>query len=199
MTGDVDLAHDLVLFINNDGDLYRRQHQPIQKNLATKKARGTYRHELATKLFGYLAESGAKKYARENRMGTWYKAFDVETRRLAAGELTRAFEVAWEAGDYRELLPKKYRAKVAGGYRKGAVVSFEQPTLETSLSGLPQDEEGRLLADERYRGFRFQWGRLGELFVRDATDYAVQVLRPGPPRAQMLAKARRIADAMLGD
>ena len=60
---DQDAARDLELTIANDGDLYRQQFQPIMKNLMKKRRAGTYRHDLAVKLFGYLVEAGAKKYA----------------------------------------------------------------------------------------------------------------------------------------
>jgi hypothetical protein len=102
-------ATELKLYIDNDGDLYRRQTTPSLKSLATKKARGEYKHDLAVKLFGYLVEAGAKKYAKEFG-GVWHQMFDVPTRRAVAAELTRDFEAEWKAGQYRGLLPKKYQA-----------------------------------------------------------------------------------------
>ena len=102
-------ANELKLYIDNDGDLYRGQASAIHKNLATKKARGVYKHDLAAKLFGYLVESGAKKYAKEFG-GTWHQLFNVPTRARVARELADDFETYWREGAYRDLLPKKYQA-----------------------------------------------------------------------------------------
>ena len=101
-------ANELKLYIDNDGDLYRQQTTSILRNLATKKARGVYDHALAAKLFGYLVESGAKKYTKEFG-GTWHQVFDVPTRKKVAAELADDFENEWRAGSYRDLLPKKYQ------------------------------------------------------------------------------------------
>jgi hypothetical protein len=107
---DQDAARELQLFVENDGDLYRQQAQPILKNLATKKARGVYKHDLAVKLYGYLMESGAKKYAREfGTASEWARTFTVPTRRAAAVQFALGFEGEWDAGQYRDLLPKKYQ------------------------------------------------------------------------------------------
>ena len=102
-------ATELKLYIDNDGDLYRRQTSSILK------ARGIYQHDLAVKLFGYLVQAGAKKYADEFEptMRVWRQIFDVSTRKAVAEALTRDFEDAWKAGEYRSLLPKKYQ--VSGG------------------------------------------------------------------------------------
>jgi len=104
---DTQASTELKLFIDNDGDLYRRITTSILKNLAAKKARGVYRHDLAVKLFGYLTEAGAKKYAQEFGSGPWHKMFDVSTRKLAAKELTKDFEEVYADGGYDSLLPKK--------------------------------------------------------------------------------------------
>lgn len=113
-TADTETAHELKLFIDNDAQLYQTQHVSILKNLATKKARSQYKHDLAVKLFGYLVESGAKKYAKEfgSPDQPWHKLFDVPTRKLAAEELTRDFEVEFELGNYDHLLPKKYQKEI---------------------------------------------------------------------------------------
>jgi hypothetical protein len=116
-------ATELKLYIDNDGDLYRRQTTSILKNLATKKARGIYKHDLAVKLFGYLVESGAKKYTKEFG-GTWHQMFDVPTRKAVAEELTKDFEAEWKAGQYRSLLPKKYQ-EGGNGKKTGAQLTRE--------------------------------------------------------------------------
>lgn len=104
-------ARELHLFIENDGLLYRQQYQPIIKNLMTKKARGQYKHDLAVKAFGYLVESGAKKYAKDFGSPTqpWHKMFDVAARKDVSEELARDFETEAALGNYDSLLPKKYQ------------------------------------------------------------------------------------------
>lgn len=105
-----DEANELKLYIVNDGDLHRQQGEPILKNLATKKARGIYKHDLAVKLYGYLVEAGAKKYARAfDDPARWHKLFDVPTRKKVAEELTKSFETEYKLGNYDHLLPKKYQ------------------------------------------------------------------------------------------
>ncbi len=101
-------VRELELFIDNDSTLYRQQYQPIQKNLITKMARGIYDHAKAVKLFGYLVESGAKKYAKESG-GTWNTMFTVADRKQVAENLTRHFETEAKLGNYNEMLPKKYK------------------------------------------------------------------------------------------
>ena len=107
-------ATELKLYIDNDSDLYRRQTTSLLKNLATKKVRSQYKHDLAVKLFGYLVESGAKKYAKEfgSPGQAWHKMFDVPTRKRVAEELTRDFEGKFELGNYDHLLPKKYQKEM---------------------------------------------------------------------------------------
>jgi hypothetical protein len=108
-------ATELRLYIDNDSDLHRQQGAPILKNLATKKVRSQYKHDLAVKLFGYLVESGAKKYAKEFSIGTdWHKMFDVPTRKAVAEELTQTFEAEFELGNYDQLLPMKYQKEMLG-------------------------------------------------------------------------------------
>ena len=117
---DTHAATDLKLYIDNDGQLYKSQTTSILKNLATKKVRSTYKHDLAVKLFGYLVESGAKKYAKEfgSPNQPWHKMFDVPTRKAVAEELTRDFEGEFELGNYDRLLPKKYQAEMVTGTTK---------------------------------------------------------------------------------
>jgi len=108
-------AQELKLFTENDGDLYRQQTTSILKNLATKMASGKYDHDKAAKLFMYLAESGAKKYAAEGWVGgkefggVWNLMFPMSVRKEVAGEWRDEFEVEYRNGSYDSLLPKKYQ------------------------------------------------------------------------------------------
>ena len=110
-------ARELELFIENDSALYRQQHVPIQANLVLKVAKGVYDHGKAVKLFGYLAESGAKKYAKEyGGPGVkWNEMFPVKVRQEVARRLADHFKVEQELGNYDHLLPKKYQAEGTKG------------------------------------------------------------------------------------
>ena len=107
------LASELKLFTENDGDIYRSQTTSILKNLATKMASGKYDHDRAVDLFMYLAESGAKKYAKE--MGSpgqaWHEMFPIGVRRIVAAEWRDEFEGEYANGAYDNMLPKKYQPK----------------------------------------------------------------------------------------
>lgn len=120
-------AAELKLYIDNDYDLYS-QTTSILKNLATKKARGQYKHDLAVKAFGYLVEAGAKKYAKEAREHSagrfdppWHKMFGTATRKRVATELTIDFKGGYALGNYDQLLPRKYQAATQG--RSSALAS----------------------------------------------------------------------------
>ena len=108
------LANELKLFTENDGDIYRQQTTSILKNLATKAAKGIYKHDLGAKLFMYLTETGAKKYAREfggpGAEAGWHTMFPIEIRRIVADEWASEFEAEYKNGSYESMLPKKYQA-----------------------------------------------------------------------------------------
>jgi hypothetical protein len=114
------VARELVIFVDHDGDLYRKQTQPIFKNLVTKMARGQYDREKAVKLFMCLAESGAKKYAKESGgdESMWYSMFPVPIRRLAASAWRDAFEQEASLGNYDNFLHKKYQKPNAAPRRR---------------------------------------------------------------------------------
>lgn len=101
---------ELKLFIDNDGDLYRQQTTSIMKNLATKLAKGVYDSSKAEKLWMYLVENGAKKYAREaGEGGVWHTMFSMADRKAVAKALNSDFLTEWKLGNYKHLLPKKYQ------------------------------------------------------------------------------------------
>ena len=106
------LANELKLYTENDGDIYRQQTTPILKNLATKAAKGVYRHDGGAKMFMYLAETGAMKYAREfgGPGAAWHDMFPIAVRRIVADEWATEFEAEYKNGSYDSMLPKKYQA-----------------------------------------------------------------------------------------
>lgn len=94
-TPDTAAARELKLLIDNDSDLYRQQGLPILVNLAKKKAKGVYDPVKAAKLYKYLADNGAKKYARD--LGG---RVSPDTRRETARQFARDFEDEAALGNY---------------------------------------------------------------------------------------------------
>jgi hypothetical protein len=90
-SADLIAARELALFIENDQTLYFRQAQPIIKNLARKLQKGVFDKAKSIKLWGYLAESGAKKYAASFG-GKWFEMFDVSTRKKTAEQLADSYD-----------------------------------------------------------------------------------------------------------
>lgn len=112
MSHDEDAARELELFIDNDAELYRRQTQPIIKNLATKLAKGVYDGTKAIKLWMYLMDAGAKKYSKEYGDGKdWNIMFSVATRKEVANRFNQTFLTEYALGNYSNMLPKKYQPK----------------------------------------------------------------------------------------
>lgn len=95
-------AMELKLYIENDADLYRQQMEPIQRNLSKKHKKGTYNHELAPKLWKYLADNGAKKYTKEFDSAPSFGCFVPAVRKEVAQALADGYRVELEAGNYTE-------------------------------------------------------------------------------------------------
>lgn len=87
---------ELVLYIDNDSDLYRQRAVPIMKNLAKKILKGNYDSAKAVKLWKYLADAGAQKYTKEfgDSDRSSYGVFTTADRKAAAEDLSKAFESA---------------------------------------------------------------------------------------------------------
>ena len=88
-TDDVD---ELVLYITNDGDLYRSRALPTIANLARKLKRGSYDKDLAIKAWQYLADDGVRKYDKEFVSGQGKLFLDKATRTAIAKELRDYYE-----------------------------------------------------------------------------------------------------------
>ena len=104
-------ARELQLFVDNDRQIYTRRMMPIFKNLMSKRAAGKYDPKLATKLFMYAMDDGAKAYVKMHDApgAKWNKVFDKQTRMMAADNARREFEGEADLGSYDEMIPKKYR------------------------------------------------------------------------------------------
>jgi len=140
-------ATELQLYVENDGELYRRQGEPILRNLEKKVKKGTYDHDKAVKLYGYLVESSAKMYVKEfgsGESGEWYRMFDVLTRRVIAERLARNFEAEVRAqGGMGNVPANKNRAATkkksfkAGDYVAGGSTreNYDRGTVLESSHG----------------------------------------------------------------
>ena len=99
-------ATELVLYIENTSDLSpdgpHGQGRSVLLNALRKWRRGTYDPTMAVRLFEYLTESGAKRYAKE--MGSsekeWSTMFTPATRHEAARQLEESFRNSLEHGEY---------------------------------------------------------------------------------------------------
>jgi hypothetical protein len=84
---DKDMAREISLFADNDADLYRQSKQPILKNLAKKYQKGTFKVDLASKLWVYYIENAIKKYHKMFiKRGSWSSLMKPADRRLLAME-----------------------------------------------------------------------------------------------------------------
>lgn len=64
-TVDTEAVRELVLFIENDGNLYRQMIQPTIKNLQRKVQRGVFDSELSVRAWQHIADEGVRRYDRE--------------------------------------------------------------------------------------------------------------------------------------
>lgn len=156
---DTHAARELELFVENDADLHRQQGAPINKNLITKMARGVYNHAGAVKLFGYLMESGAKKYIKQHGSvepytgrDEWHQVFSPATRKAAAERFADHFEVEAKLGNYDHLLPKKYsdwRLKKNPGRLQDVMVRSGGRTFKAKAKYDPKLGRVRVFANPR--------------------------------------------------
>jgi len=143
-------ARELHLYTENDGDLHRQQHEPIRRNLVNKMAEGKYEHHKAAKLFGYLADSASKKYAKDHGSGKGHQ-FDPATRRAAAKAMADQFHDEATAGDHDHLLQKKHikaRDKTKKAHEKAKAAFLAHPGAAKDPKGYEaakaaMDESGR--------------------------------------------------------
>ena len=101
-------ATELVLFIENTADLSpdgpHGQGRSVLLNALRKWRKGTYEPALAVRLFEYLAEAGAKRYAREyDHASRWSEMFNPATRREVARQLEESFRASVERGEYDDV------------------------------------------------------------------------------------------------
>jgi hypothetical protein len=110
-TGDESEADELVMYAQNDSNLYRQRIVPILKNMVTKKGQGKLDRKLLPKMMMYLVNDAADKYAREfGSPGQKGKAmFTKKVRDMAAERLADEYYQEVMGGEHDEYLPKKYQ------------------------------------------------------------------------------------------
>jgi len=89
-------AEELAMLAQNDPALYDRQYFPIIINLMRKRAKGTYDHNLAIKLWRYLIDNVAKQDAGHMARHKWSGV----VRNLAAKQIADEEISNMEDGEY---------------------------------------------------------------------------------------------------
>ena len=99
---DEDPIRELVLYIENDGQLYQMQGEPIMRNLTKKWDKGVYDHDKAKTLWKYYADTGARKYGKDYGANDGFKMFSPAVRRAVASELADNWHEELKAGNKME-------------------------------------------------------------------------------------------------
>lgn len=103
-------ARELELFADNTYSVHRRKME-FYKNLATKKARGTYDREKSLKLWEYYAKEAAQAYVKEHGSSgdKWNVMFNKESRLAFCKSQREEFEDLYKSGEFETIIPKKYQ------------------------------------------------------------------------------------------
>ena len=96
-------ASEIASQASNDSELYRRQIQPIIKNLGRKKFKGVYNKDLAVKLFRYAVDNKVKEIA--SRKGIPSRLIPGSVRNDAASQMLSSFSS--EIDEFAQELKKK--------------------------------------------------------------------------------------------
>lgn len=105
---DENAATELVMYIENTSDLSpdgpSGQGRSVLLNALRKWRKGTYDPTQAVRLFEYLTEAGAKRYAKEFATEReWSTMFTPATRHEAAKQLEASFRNSVENGEYDHI------------------------------------------------------------------------------------------------
>ena len=96
-------ASEIASQASNDSELYRRQIQPIIKNLGRKKFKGVYNKDLAVKLFRYAVDNKVKEIAQTKNMSS--RMIPGSVRNDAASQMLSQFSS--EIDEFAQELKKK--------------------------------------------------------------------------------------------
>ena len=154
---DEDAIRELVLYIENDGQLYQQQGEPIMRNLTKKWDKGVYDHDKAKTLWKYYADTGAKKYGKEHGANDGFNMFPPAVRRAVASELADNWHEELKAGNKMEditeagdVAPHEQLQKLVGQHFP---VGQDGSNAITALQGIIDDEglnaDLQKMADEK--------------------------------------------------
>ncbi len=166
--------------------------EAFYKNLATKKAQGKYNREKAVKLMRYLIDRAMHGYMKE--YGMTIKA-NTATRNEAARMAVERFQELWEGGELDHYIPKKYKAKFAGGERNPRTildiparrvrVTRQGIEIETTKSAAEQLRNlGRV---KNVEGYLDKQGKFRP--IRGTTDYSRR--KAGDEGIRRIAKKKK--------
>jgi len=96
-------ASEIASQASNDSELYRKQIQPIIKNLGRKKFKGVYNKDLAVKLFRYAIDNKVKEIAQRKQMSS--RMIPGAVRNDAASQMLSSFSD--EIDEFAQELKKK--------------------------------------------------------------------------------------------
>jgi hypothetical protein len=153
-----DAAHELVMHADNHAQLHHGSHMPIIRNLARKKAKGTYDSEKAKKLWHSHADRAAQSYHKEygDKHQPWHKMFTTDDRKQAAHH--------WEAAHRDELheeVVNELSKKTLGSYIKKSTNSAVKNSGDAREAGF-NDRGDKIYAkvEKRTAGIRKATDRL---------------------------------------
>jgi len=135
-------ATELVMYIENTSELSpdgpSGQGRSVLLNALRKWKKGTYDPERAVKLFEYLAEAGAKQYAKEfGEAKEWSTMFTSATRHEAAKQLEESFRNSAKHGEYDHVDTRIGHAREVearpGRVQTPRLDSFTRSYFETAL------------------------------------------------------------------
>jgi hypothetical protein len=91
-------VRELLLFTENDGELYRQMRLPLLKRLEYSKRKGVYNKERAIQWFLNVINVSAKKYNKEFASPN-DKIFTMADKREVARQMTEKFETEYALGN----------------------------------------------------------------------------------------------------
>lgn len=105
---DPDTAREIELYADNDSRLYFSRKLPIIKNLYRKFKKGTFKIDLAAKLWIYYINDAMQRYNAEfgSPRSKWHDLLSVPDRKLLAFQYAEEILAEFENGSYDDSLLK---------------------------------------------------------------------------------------------
>lgn len=161
---------ELKLFIDSDGDLYRQTKGPIEKNLTKKFVKGTYNHKLAVKLWKYLADNGAKKYAKDFSLASdWNRMFSVADRTAVAQALADDWLAEMKAGNRHNPCRTRRNPRVSKSVMSAMTSKQMRKALRREHPAMSRGEHAAASVNHNKKAQRCDvlWGRIADKASRE--------------------------------